>query len=610
MRKLLLILIFHSFFYAIISHKGFKMKHFISSITLLLLLNACSSHNPPKAPIHSSEGDYTYVKEYMNWYIKEQMEEHNIVGLSVALVDDQKIVWQEGFGYADRKNNLKATANTRYWAGSITKLFTGMGVMKLVEEGKMDIDKPFKTYLPEFSIKSRFGSTDDITPRTIMTHHSGLPGDWVDGMFSLHPTNYTEYVKLIKNEYTAYPPNKIMSYSNLGVTLLGHALEKTAGVSYTSYIEDKLFKPLAMTHSDFKMDMSNGSKSYMDNEETTEYPIGEIPAGALGTTVGDLSHLAMMVNANGRFNNKEVLKTTTLQKMFKIQNRNIELDMGRKIGLSWFIDDKTLGKNNIVYGHGGATTAHRSMFSVAPKSKLAVVILTNSAEATSSNIAKTMLQKAYEAKTGKKIPKDTVENKNVKKGSGFEGTYASRLGELQGVVKIEKKSEDYYVGHSTNENFSLKKNDKNEYKGKYLLWSFIPLSDDDLNKVKFYTQTIDGEELIMLDMNQSRLIAGVKVVPKPINEAYKKYLGTYEIINQLEPKNLQIKQVIAKIEDAFPILEIEMKSGEKMVEILRVVNDHEAIVEGLGRSKRETLYLKNGIFHYQGLKFRKVSDDI
>jgi hypothetical protein len=57
------------------------------------------------------------------------------------------------------------------------------------------------------------------------------------------------------------------------------------------------------------------------------------------------------------------------------------------------------------------------------------------------------------------------------------------------------------------------------------------------------------------------------------------------------------------------VLEIEMKSGEKMVEILRVVNDHEAIVQGLGRNKRETIYLKDGIFHYQGLQFRKVKND-
>jgi hypothetical protein len=107
-------------------------------------------------------------------------------------------------------------------------------------------------------------------------------------------------------------------------------------------------------------------------------------------------------------------------------------------------------------------------------------------------------------------------------------------------------------------------------------------------------------------MNQSRFIAGVKVEPEPINEAWRKHLGTYEIINQLEPKSFQIEKVKARIEDGFPVLEIEIKSGEKMVEILRVVNDHEAIVEGLGRSKRETIHLKDGIFHYQGLKFKKT----
>ena len=278
--------------------------------------------------------------------------------------------------------------------------------------------------------------------------------------------------------------------------------------------------------------------------------------------------------------------------------------MGNKIGLSWFIDDKTLGKENIIYGHDGATTAHRSMFCVAPKSKLAVVVLTNSAEGTPTDIGNTLLKKAYEAKTGEKIPKVSRKNKNVKKGSDFEGVYASVIGK----VKIEKKSDGHYVGYSANGNFSLKR-DNNKYKAKYLLWSFIPLSDDQLDKIEFYTQTIDGENLLIGDMNQSRFIAGVKVEPKPISKAWKKYAGTYEIINQLEPKSFQIKKVTAKTEDAFPILEIELKSGEKMVEILRVVNDHEAIVEGLGRNKRETIYVKDGIFHYQGLRFRKVKNE-
>jgi len=577
------------------------MRHITLTFITLFLLFGCSS-KAPQVPANIPKGDYTHLKEYMNWYIKEQMEEHDIVGLSIALVDEQKIVWQKGFGYADRKNNVKATANTRYWAGSISKLFTGMGVMKLVEEGKMDIDKPLRTYLPAFSIKSRFGSTDSITPRNIMTHHSGLPGDWLDGMFSKTPLPYTQLVNVIKDEYVAYPPNKILSYSNLGVALLGHALEKTADEPYASYINKKLLQPLEMKNSDFKMDMNNASKSYIEDEETIEYPIGNVPAGALGTTVTDLSHLAMMVNAKGKYGNKQILEAKTLEKMFQVQNKNIELDMGNKIGLAWFIDKRTLGKENPIYGHGGATTAHRSMFSVSPKSKLAVVVLSNSAEGTADDIAQTLLKKAYEAKMGLTLTKNKAEHHKIDKKENFAGVYASIIGK----VKIEKKSEGQYVGYSENGNFSLKKDDKNEYKAKYLLWRFIPLSDDELANIKFYTQNINGEKLIIGDMNQSRFIVGVKVEPQPISKAWRKYLGRYEIINQLEPKSFQIEKVIAKIEDAFPVLEIEMKSGEKMVEILRVINDHEAIVEGLGRSKRETIHLKDDIFHYQGLKFKKV----
>lgn len=580
-----------------------KYIYTIAIIISLALLSGCTASKAPKTPEHITKGDYTHVKEYMNWYIKEQMEKNDIVGLSVALVDDQKIVWQEGFGYEDRAKNIKATPKTRYWAGSITKLFTAMGTMKLAEEGKIDIDKPFKTYLPEFSIKSRFGSTDDITPRNIMTHHSGLPGDWLDGMFAKKPIIYNEHVKLIKNEYVAYAPNTIMSYSNLGVSLLGHAVEKVAKETYSNYIDKTLLQPLEMTDSDFKMDMTapNTSKSYMNDKETTEYPIGDIPAGALGTNVSNLSHLAMMVNANGRFKNKEVLKASTLQKMFKVQNENMALDMGVKVGLAWFIDEKTLGKENPIYGHGGAMVAHRAMLSVSPKSKLAVVVLCNSAEANPREIAKTLLKKAYEAKTGKSIPKVTVK-KSINKGSAFEGTYASIIGK----ITVKKKSEENYVGYSTNGNFSLKKDEKNNYKAKYLLWSFIPLSDDDLDKMSFYTETINGEKLIIRNMNNSRLIAGVKVEPKPITNAWKDYLGTYKIINQLEPKFFQIKKVTVKIEDGFLILETEMMSGEKMVDILSIVNDQEAIVEGLGRNKRETIHLKGGVLHSYGLQFKKV----
>lgn len=109
-----------------------RCSNTIFIIALATLLGGCSN-NPPKMPDGIDRGDYSYTKEYMRWYIKDQMDKRDIVGLSVALVDDQKIIWQEGFGYADRENNVKATPQTRYRAGSISKIFNAMAAMQLRE---------------------------------------------------------------------------------------------------------------------------------------------------------------------------------------------------------------------------------------------------------------------------------------------------------------------------------------------------------------------------------------------------------------------------------------------------------------------------------------------
>ena len=113
------------------------------------------------------------------------MKKNSVTGLSIALVDDQRIVWAEGFGYADQEKKIPATADTLYRVGSISKLFTDTAAMQLVEQGKLDIDQPLKKYIPNFSIKSRYPDTAEITPRQLMTHHSGLPRDRLKGFMTL-----------------------------------------------------------------------------------------------------------------------------------------------------------------------------------------------------------------------------------------------------------------------------------------------------------------------------------------------------------------------------------------------------------------------------------------
>ena len=575
----------------------------ISLVASLAFLTGCSTPSEPKQEdLLASLDKYSYVKAYMRWYIKERMDDNGIVGLSIALVDDQKIVWSEGFGYEDKTKGIKATPQTRYRAGSITKLFTAMATMKLAEEGKLNIDKPFKTYLPEFSVKSRFGSTNGITPRSIMTHHSGLIGDWWDRMFATNPLPYTQLVKVIKDEYVAYPPNMMLSYSNVGVSLLGYAVEKVSGQTYTTYVKHTLLNPLGMKDSDMNMALSgnNASKSYSDGKEVKEYAIGEIPAGALNTTVEDLSYLAMMVNNNGKMHNQTILHRQTLKKMFTIQNKNNIFDVGWNIGLGWFIDDDVLSGKEYVYGHGGGTVAHRSYFAVAPNSKLGVVVLSNSDSSDATEIANKLLQKAWESKLGKKLE---IKEKIINETSDFEGIYASFLGK----VTITKKGEKYDVT-TPSASFLLYKDKYNSYRAKYKLLGFIPIGIDEIEKIRLYTKDINGQHVIIGSIPSGTVIVGARVKPHIIPPVWKNYLGKYNILNNLEPKAFKIKNVLLKIDnEGYLLFEAKMVSGESINYILKPVNDTEAIVEGLGRGMKETIYFRDGMFHYAGLKFKKIA---
>ncbi len=118
--------------------------------------------------------------------------------------------------------------------------------MQLAEQGKLDIDKPLQTYLPDFSIKTRFPAAGEITPRNIMTHHSGLPGDINNSMWTAHPKPFGQLAEKLKDEYSAYPPEMIWSYSNLGITLLGAMIEKVTGKDFNNYAQQQLLMPLGM----------------------------------------------------------------------------------------------------------------------------------------------------------------------------------------------------------------------------------------------------------------------------------------------------------------------------------------------------------------------------
>lgn len=123
-------------------------------------------------PVVEAREPYGDVARVLEGWVAAEVEAKNLPGLSIALVDDQRVVWARGFGFADPSRRRPATADTVYRVGSVSKLFTDLAAMQLVEQGKLDLDAPLERALPGFAPRNPFGAP--VTLRLLMCHRSGL----------------------------------------------------------------------------------------------------------------------------------------------------------------------------------------------------------------------------------------------------------------------------------------------------------------------------------------------------------------------------------------------------------------------------------------------------
>ncbi|OGP57647.1 MAG: hypothetical protein A2V67_18205 [Deltaproteobacteria bacterium RBG_13_61_14] len=604
-----------------------KSKLWLGIALSILALFLCAS--APKKPETIALGDYGPVKEYLSAWIPQEMKKAKVVGLSIALVDDQEIIWAEGFGWADKKNKVPATVETVYRVGSISKLFTATAVMQLAEQNLVDIDQPLQTYLPEFSIKTRFPEAGPITPRTIITHHSGLPGDRFKGWVTPKPVSLQELVEEIKDEYVAFPPNLVMSYSNLGVGLLGRMVEKVSGQDFAAYAEDQVLRPLGMTHSSFRVRpevQSLLSKGYIRGNEPVELiVIRDYPAGSLYSNVADLSRLIAMVFADGKSGDRQILQPETIAEMLRVQNGEVPLDLDWTMGLGWWRTELVGGMQPLAYAgrvaqHGGDIFSYHSMLVTLPDHKLGVVVLANSgAGELPGQVAVEALKMALLAKTGLKEPEpekpspvmalspdDLHQHEGYyETGSGAGGgvglmAVSVRRGRLHARLKGKSLESAEFIPHA-NGNYSLRP----------LLAEFIPIRIKMLEPFQFSFQEIAGYQTLIVHLGDQRLLFGEKLAPVPIPEAWQKREGRWEVVNPGEDTlvlpSLQIKEendfLMAQIKGVF------VKAKWKSIVALAPVSDTEAIFMGLGRGKGETIHviIKNGEeqLQYSGFEFRR-----
>ncbi|HEQ72229.1 MAG TPA: class A beta-lactamase-related serine hydrolase [Spirochaetia bacterium] len=395
----------------------------LTSILLALLAAAqCGCATEPPAPAVITAGDYAYANTLLDWLVEHTLLNGRVPGCAVAVATADKIVFQKTYGVREAGTNQPVTAATLFRAGSITKTLTALAVMHLAEQGRIDIDRPFADYVPDFRIKSDFKNAPPITVRMLLSHRSGLFSDYLGGIMGEKRLTQKELLDALGNQYLCFPPGRVFQYSNTGYGLLGILIERVTGVSYAEYMEREIFTPLGMTHSllteppadaaDLAAGHMPDPKTVVDGSDSQESPvpflqIRDLPAGALLTDITDLTRYLQFLLADKQHGKSGIVSQRTFSEMQRVQfpesdSAFLATDYG--LGLMRHVI-RYQGVNDVV-GHSGNVNGFYALLAWSPSLGIGIVLLTNSAAGylPGYTVVSRALRAYGEARTGSRIP--------------------------------------------------------------------------------------------------------------------------------------------------------------------------------------------------------------
>lgn len=559
---------------------------------------------PPQRP-ENTAGNWEYLKKRMRWFIRRNMRKAGVPGLSIALVDDQKVVWAEGFGYADRERRIPATAETTYQIGSITKVLNAIAIMQQVEAGRLDLDRPFRDYVPEFSMLTRWPNAAPITARALLCHHAGLPTYYLKGFFS--NDSLETLLAHLKDEHLTREAHTVFNYSNLGSNLLGVALARLTGVSYEEALTNNLLAPLGMSRTAFRADSTTLARGYVYDRAVDPTPIRDLPAGGLYSNVLDLARFMRFVFAEGSLDGKQVLGASTLHATLEPQYPGLPLDFGQRFGLGWMLSGLPIEGGGKQAWHNGGTKAFLSQMALLPEKKLGVVVIANADCAGNLvyDAAEEALKLALEIRDGIvqppkqlapeiALPRETL--------AGYVGDY-SLMGSLARISLGKKRLRLHVLNYV----LDLVPVSPTYFRVEYNLLGLksVPIPFPPIE----FTE-VDGRRFAIL--RDRVLVPAEKIPAYPVPESWHRYTGNYRLLNPDAEFLVSLEHCRLEIEGGKLLMDIRISGIEKReVKVVMVpLNEREVYSFGLGRNVGDVSYAfsENGRFYtrYSGYLFERV----
>ncbi len=322
-------------------------------------------------------------------YMTQVMNDWNVPGLGVGIVVKDKLVWAKGYGYRDYGKKIPYTPTTTQPIASNTKLFTSVAAGMLADEGKVDLDKPIRQYVPSIQFYN-----DDlnrtVTLRDMLSHRTGITRH--DGIWYKSDFTQKELFERLKYLEPTEAPRSVFLYNNMMYSGAGYAIELLSGKPWETLVRDRILTPLGMTSTTFTIaDMVKQREPgvpYTERRDNTEIyripyysdAIGVAPAGAINSSIVDISKWLIALMNDGRLEGKQVIPRNvvrqTLAPSIALPNTGLEVrGWGELINSAYGMGRWTASyRGHLLAYHGGDLPGFHSQVSTMPYDSIGVIV--------------------------------------------------------------------------------------------------------------------------------------------------------------------------------------------------------------------------------------------
>jgi CubicO group peptidase (beta-lactamase class C family) len=301
--------------------------------------------------------------------IQAELENSRVPSIAVAVARDGRVLWEEGFGFANRADRIPATARTMYSLASVSKPLTATGLMVLVERGLVRLDEPVNSYLGPDAIRAYTGDANQATVRQVAGHSAGLPlhHHFFYEDERTRPPSPAETIR--RYGFLVYAPGERYQYSNLGYAVLGHLIATVSGASYTDFMRREVFEPLGMTQTCIPSSAADLTPEHAlryasDGTPVPFYSTDHAPASEIFSSVHDLVRFGMFHLGSGQ-----------AKPLAGMRRSVIAIGDTSSYGIGWRIDKGTDGQEFI--WHSGGMEGVATVLGLIPSARVVIVVLSN-----------------------------------------------------------------------------------------------------------------------------------------------------------------------------------------------------------------------------------------